>query len=297
MKDLQVTHLSPVAERQLGLPTAERVHAILGDRFVAHERLTILTAECESLIAAPRTVRPRGLMVWGTSGAGKTTLAERLARTSTSYPAPAGGTPHLPVLSFSLINPEDGRQPVIRALRALGCPEPTYFSPSRRYDLLLDLLHLANVRLLVVDTAHGVSDLSVREGRRALGTILQLMNEARLPVVLLGRPDAQASLRLEPDLAVRLDHRFLPVWEADQHLANYLEALVSTFPLHKPSHLSAITTMRTLVRESKGSLAIITDRVKLAAALAVERGTERITVELLKQTLRDAPHGALRLAT
>jgi hypothetical protein len=294
---LQISHLSPAAERQLSLSVADRVHAILSDRFVAHERLKVLLAECEALTAAPRTLRPLGLMIWGTSGAGKTTLAERLARPAVAVPISPHGVPHLPVLTLSLVNLEDSRQVIVRALRALGCPEPSFFTPTRRYDVLIELLRYADVRLLVVDVAHALNDLSAREARRALSAIVQIMDEARIPLVLLGRPDTQAVLRLAPDLAVRLDHRFLPVWEADQYLANYLDALATTFPLHKPSHLSAINIMRTLVRDSKGSLAVITDRVKFAAALAVEYGTEQITSDLLKRTGHEGPRGYLRVST
>lgn len=281
MNDPMPTHLVPAAERQLALPTNERLHAIMADRFVAHERHAVFVDECHDLYRAPPMLRPGVLMFWGGCGAGKTVLATRMLHAPPRPGVPVTAIPLIPILGIDFRNLDAAEEFRTRMLGALGCPDPGLTRPAGRFDMMLDLLRFAGTRLLVIDNFHGILNLPLREIRRTLASILQLMDAARVPLVLLARPDAVAALRREPDLAARLTQRHLPSWKADQYLANYLAALASTLPLQKPSNLTSAAVMRALVTDSRGSLGIITDRVKAAAVMAVKNGSERVTADLI----------------
>ena len=57
----------------------ERIDRIRGDHWIAFDRVTIVLNRLTSLMEMPQQSRMPGLMVYGSSGIGKTMIAKRMA--------------------------------------------------------------------------------------------------------------------------------------------------------------------------------------------------------------------------
>ncbi|WP_158214561.1 TniB family NTP-binding protein [Phaeobacter sp. 22II1-1F12B] len=71
----------------------ERIDRIRGDHWIAFDRATIVLNRLTSLMEMPQQSRMPGLMVYGSSGIGKTMIAKRMAsKYPTQYNAELGAT-------------------------------------------------------------------------------------------------------------------------------------------------------------------------------------------------------------
>ena len=79
----------------------ERIDRIRGDHWIAFDRATIVLNRLTSLMEMPQQSRMPGLMVYGSSGIGKTMIAKRMAsKYPTQYNAQLGATKLRAVVTF-----------------------------------------------------------------------------------------------------------------------------------------------------------------------------------------------------
>jgi hypothetical protein len=296
MSALVPAHLCDAAKRQLELPVPERIASILRERFICHAELEVIIGACRALTHGPRLQRPRGALVLGECGSGKTTAAAWLRQSLPARLPTSAAPPHRPVISINLCGVRSDRDVHERLLWDLGCGYVGHIPLADRRSMVMDLLHAADTRLLVVDDVQDLDLVDKANAQRAVSAIKQIMNDARLPLVCFGIPRADMVLARDSQLNARLTRYFLPAWEPNEHLAQFLDALEATLPLTRRSHLSSITTMRELIRLCGPSIAEITRRVQEAAALAVELGDACVTRDLLKRSRHEPLQHALRLA-
>src|SRR3546814_702710 len=77
----------------------------------------------------------------------------------------------------------------------------------------------------------------------------------------------------------------LPLWKADNTLANFLAAYERLLPLEKASNLASRDKVAFLAKTGEGVLGKIVNRVKNAALVAITDGSKQITLEHLKQAV------------
>lgn len=282
-------HLDAAVASLLTLSKAERIEAILCDRFVHHERANALIEECNYLALRPRSLRPRGLLICGLSNAGKTAFSEALSRSLESLPPTAQQPATLPYVLISVVSARDAGEIMLRFLEALGCPAADRYTAAHRQRKAFQLAKLAQVRALIVDELQDLVNITPRQRVLTLLALKGIMNSLRLPIIALGTPEAQVALQADPHLNARFDFRDLPVWECDDYLAHFLEAYESSLPLERRSHLSSLPMMRLIIRSTGGSLGDMVMRLQTAAALAVESGEERITEALFRRSQFEFP--------
>lgn len=282
-------HLDPAVVPLLGLPQAERIRAILSDRFIYHERVNALLAECDYLALRPPSLRPRGLLICGPSGSGKTSLANALVRRYVCHPATHHKAATKPVSLISMVNACEAREINLRLLEDLGCPGAARYTGKERRRMAFELARLVQVQLLIVDEVQDLLNITARQRVLALMGIKDVMNTLLLPIVALGTQEARFALEADQHLNARFDFRELPVWSADDYFRHFLEAFESSLPLERRSNLGSLTMMRLIIKSTKGGLADIVWRLQIAAALAVEQGEERVSAELFIRSEYEFP--------
>src|SRR3546814_9866650 len=78
----------------------------------------------------------------------------------------------------------------------------------------------------------------------------------------------------------------LPLWKADNTLANFLSAYERLLPLEKASNLASRDKVAFLAKTGEGVLGKIVNRVKNAALVAITDGSKQITLEQDRKSTR-----------
>lgn len=283
------THLTEAAAAATELAIPERVELMYKDRFIRHERLAPIFRSVDYLVKRPRSARASGLVVSGAAGAGKTALSEALVRRYPSSDANDRRPASQPVLLTCMTGAHETKEIYTRMLSALGCQEHGNRTLRAKKDMAFKLIDSSAVRLLIFDEIQDVLLATPRQQILCLEAIKEVMNYTRLPVVALGTEEAAHTMERDPHLNARFRHRSLPVWKCDEYLANFLMSLETVLPLKKPSRLSSLGVMRALVKTSDGCLNELVSIVQTAGALAIEDGTERITLAHIEQATEEVP--------
>ena len=100
----------------------ERIDHIRGDHWIAFDRAEIVLNRLTSLMEMPQQSRMPGLMVYGSSGIGKTMIAKRMAsKYPASYDASLGVT-KTPILLVQAPPAPDERRFYQHVLASIGAP-------------------------------------------------------------------------------------------------------------------------------------------------------------------------------
>lgn len=275
---LPMPRLHSAAEAALAWSSAERMQFITEDRLIRYPALNLVVAQAEWMLHEPRRSRAPGLIVCAVAGNGKTTIAELLHRHYGDY-----DRPDLPcAVSVSMAGVRDARSLYGRIMEELGSPARISHRISDRELIVQRLLRDVDCRLMVLDEVQDILLGNTREQTRALEGIKLLMNELRLPVLALGTTQAEQGFKADQHLDARFKTVHIPLWKADQTLANFLATYERALPLRQTSRLADQDKMQLLVERSRGVLDGIMSRVKNAALAAIVDGSEQITLEHLR---------------
>jgi hypothetical protein len=283
------SHLPEATAKLIELSTVERVRSVLADRYIHHERVTDLIKHVEFRMQQPHGVRPTGTIVWSPSNGGKTALAEALVRRHRAREATSRHPAGMPIVMITMSGAREAKEIYIRFLYALGMPHLSALTGSECRLMALKLGEAADLILLIVDEIQDVLLSTQRQQQLALLAIKDIMNSLKVHVLALGTEDARHALEVDQHLKRRFQFRELPSWRNDDYLRHFLEAYESTLPLKQRSNLGSPRMMKVLIKESEGVLGAIVDRLKYAAALAIETEMERITIELIERARFDVP--------
>ena len=280
------THLSADAALMAMEDNTTRIQRVLSDRFVAHRRLAEILDHARFLLLQPPQTRAWGLVVMGEPGAGKTMLAKSILRQFPPTPALEKSPMRIPAVMISMTGAREARTIFNRILEALAAPMIASMRGSDRERLVIRLLRDAQTRLLIVDEIQDILQTTVRQREQSLETIKFLMNELQLPLLALGIPKAMLAMKSDPHLNARFEYAELPNWKVGDDLAALLTALENALPLRRPSHLSSPSTMKEIVRLTKGILAKIVRLINHAAVQAITSDSECIDVRMLAAAMK-----------
>ena len=166
-------------------------------------------------------------------------------------------------------------------LKAIGAPHRPNERLATLEPIALGLLHEIKPRMLVVDEVHNLLAGTGREQRVALNLLKFLANDLSCSVVALGTRDAQAAMQTDPQIASRFRPMELPRWEEDEAAMKFLRSFERLLPLKEPSRLSERGFARVILERSSGITGEIAEMMTRAAELAIRRGDERITRDIL----------------
>lgn len=171
------------------------------ERFVAHPQAKEVDA---ALLRSFKTAgqNPRGMVLIGETGVGKTCLLERFAR---HHALPDTETHSYQVVVLVEIPAEATIKATLSALlRKLGCIRPESGTKDAMLSRALKLMSELRTQMIVFDEfQHLLETQTLRHRKNVVNFIKSLMNITQIPVVLAGMPESALVISEDPQLARR----------------------------------------------------------------------------------------------
>jgi hypothetical protein len=134
------------------------------------------------------------------------------------------------------------------------------------------------VRQILIDEVHDMMTGTARQQRIMLNVIRHLINEISIPLALFGTQAARTALIPDPQLARRFRVHGIGSWSAGDEFNDLVGSVLRTFPLRRPSLLTA-RSLKRLLKQALGNTGEIFKILRELAIRAVRSGEERITAE------------------
>ncbi len=249
---------------------------------------------------ASETGHPGGLLITGLSGSGKSTIKREYA-----YRFPVvddGNITRTPVLIVETPPAPTVKNFAESILIALSDPLSHKGSAEQKIQRIYDLIPRCGVKLLIVDEFnHFVEHGRRNEVRRVSDLLKSLLNNAGIPMVLLGLPECELVLKLNPQLARRFSARYYlrPFgFDSDEEITEFrgvLDAVQYSLPMPSVCWSSLQTGMaRRFHYATFGLIDYICKIADGAVELARELGRSEIDESVLagafvEEVWRDVP--------
>jgi len=256
----------------------ERKDIIRSDRWIAFDRATSVLNRLISLMEMPQQNRMPGLMVYGSSGIGKTMIATRMAaRFPAEYNQELGVT-RTPILLLQAPPAPDERRFYQHILSTIGAPVFGRHTVAELEIRALNHLREMDLKMIMIDEVHNLLAGTFREQRRFLNMLRFLTNDLKVSLVVFGVNEAVDAIRGDDQLARRLDEHYLPLWEDDVEFSRLIQTLISAMTLEKTSSLS-VQSLRKILGVTGGVTSRIFIMMKAIAIEAIDGEAECITDE------------------
>ncbi|MGH7109723.1 MAG: TniB family NTP-binding protein [Stellaceae bacterium] len=277
-----LTHLRPEARELASLPGPERLARMPANCWIGYTRANQAIALLERLLERePGRVRPRNLLVVGSTNNGKTAIAERFLRAHRQHAAADGEHEIIPALLVQMPASPSADRLFSAILVGLGVPGAMPGRLQDREGMALRLLRKVDCRMLILDELQNLLAAPAPRQRELLNLLRYLGNELRIPLACLGTREAYLAIRSDDQLENRFEPFLLPPWEDGQEFGRLLASFEALLPLREPSGLGAPALRAHVLRRSEGTIGEVAALLSAATEAVLLAGGERIDASAL----------------
>ena len=275
-------HLTAAAAQSLSESNANRMRAVLAERWVHYPRAGHVLQILNRLLAHPRSTRMPSIAIYGDSGMGKTMIMEKFRREHPPLFDGEAGVERTRVLALQMAGKPGERRLYAQILTALGAPQNPRAAVVDLEQVALRLMRAVDVQVLVLDEVHNILAGTFRGQRIVLNTLRYLSNELKISLVCFGVNEAREAISGDVQLARRFEEFPLPRWSAEEGFEQLVLAIIRNLPLRQPTVLSA-RAVRKMLQVTDGITAKVFRMLNDLAIEAIETGAERITDEAIER--------------
>jgi Cdc6-like AAA superfamily ATPase len=263
--------------------------------FVEHPRLKEILEKVKHAHSYSRlAAEPECVFIGGPPGAGKTTLLNHYRLRF--QPKDHGDRIEVPVLCARVPSKATDKNLATTLLAALGDPAAEKGSAYNQTTRLKLFIRECGVQLIILDEfQHFVDKDSWKVLKRVSDWLKNLIDETGVPVVLIGMPYAVEILaspgneQLQRRFAVRapLDPFVWDTSDERTEFRAFLKAVDDQLPLGESSRLSDPLIAFRFYCATNGRVGRIMKIVRRATELALERGIEHLSLDVLADAYDD----------
>jgi hypothetical protein len=278
-------HLQVSQQQIAQLSNEERIAWIRQERWIQYPRAKRILERLADLVDYPPRDRMPCLVIYGSTGMGKTRVVQKFLRDHRAHFDKKLGRTRVPVVSIQMPPAPVERDLYEEILVAMGGLLTYRTSVTTLRHRIRSLARQLEVRMLIIDEIHSLLAGTFREQRIILNAVRFLANDLRIPLVCLGTEEANQALMTDQQLADRFSAAELPAWENDGAFEQLLLSFESILPLRRPSEFRDPKVHQRIFSLTEGVLGRICRLLETAAIEAIRSGEERICLPLLKEDL------------
>jgi len=282
-------NLSPQLRKYLDLSDEERIFFIQKDKWIDYPDANKILAKIEDIYNAPKSIRSRGMLLYGDSNNGKSAILKRFYRkfAKDEYVDEDGDLIHImPIVYVIAEASSDELIMFTEILSSMNVPVNHKEKVSKKKEEAVFYLNLMKTKLIIIDEIQNVLHGPHNKMAQLITSLKTLNNKTGIPIILAGTQDAMSAISIDNQTKSRFKPYELPLWNNDENFLRFIATMEAMLPLKKASNIFKNYELLSYLHGlSKGCIGEAIDILKDASIYAIRTKSERITKKEIKESL------------
>lgn len=282
-------NLSSQLQKYLDLSDEERIFFIQKDKWIDYPEANKILTKIEDIYKAPKSIRSRGMLLYGDSNNGKTAILKRFYRkfSKDEYFDEDGDLIHLmPIVYVIAEASSDESVMFTEILSSMNVPVNHKEKVTKKKEEAVYYLNLMQTKLVIIDEIQNVLHGPHNKMAQLITSLKTLNNKTGIPIILAGTQDAMSAISIDNQTKSRFKPYELPLWNNDENFLRFVATIEAMLPLKKASNIYKNYELLTYIHGlSNGCIGEVINILKDAAIYAIRIKTERISKKEIKESL------------
>ena len=282
-------NLAPQFRKYLEMSDEERIYFIQKDKWIDYPLANKVLLKMQDIFNAPKSIRSRGMLLYGDSNNGKTAILKKFYRnfSKDEYIDEDGDLIHLmPIVYVISESSSDESIMFSKILSAMNVPVNHKEKVTKKKEEVIYNLGIMKTKLIIIDEIQNVLQGPYNKMTQLITSLKTLNNTTAIPIILAGTQDAMSAISIDNQTKSRFKPLELPNWNNDENFSRFITTIEAMLPLKKASNLYQNYELLTYIHElSNGCIGEVIDILKDASIYAIRTKSERITEKEIKEIL------------
>ena len=283
------SNLAPQFRKYLEMSDEERIYFIQKDKWIDYPLANKVLLKMQDIFNAPKSIRSRGMLLYGDSNNGKTAILKKFYRdfSKDEYIDEDGDLIHLmPIVYVISESSSDESVMFSKILSAMNVPVNHKEKVTKKKEEVIYNLGIMKTKLIIIDEIQNVLQGPYNKMTQLITSLKTLNNTTAIPIILAGTQDAMSAISIDNQTKSRFKPLELPNWNNDENFSRFITTIEAMLPLKKASNLYQNYELLTYLHElSNGCIGEVIDILKDASIYAIRTKSERITKKEIKEIL------------
>lgn len=282
-------NLSPQLKKYLDLTDEERIYFIQKDKWINYPAADKILLKIEDIFNAPKSIRSRGMLLYGDSNNGKSAILKRFYKkfSKDEYLDEDGDLVHLMPIVYVISEPSSDESVMFSGiLSSMNVPINYKEKVDKKKEEAIYYLNLMKTKLIIIDEIQNVLHGPHNKMTQLITSLKTLNNKTGIPIILAGTHDAMSAISIDNQTKSRFKPYELPLWNNDENFLRFVVTMEAMLPLKKASNIYKDYELLSYIHGlSKGCIGEVIDILKDASIYAIRSKSERITKKEIKEIL------------
>lgn len=275
-------NLLPEIQIFIDKPNNERLECIFQEKWIPYPKAKEIIDGLSTLLNYPQKSRMPSMLLIGSTNNGKTALLNRFLTMNRAYEV--DNQVHIPIVSVFAPPSPDLSGFYSKILNNLAVPYRNTDKTAKKEEMIQYYFSICKTRMLMIDEIHNILSGAVSKQKSFMNALKNLSNELQIPIVLAGIQDALHATNTDAQISNRFKPVFLPKWQVGRDFLSLLASIEKLLPLRRASGLGTTkATALCIADKSEGYIGEMLELITMAAAYAIETGSEVITTTELEK--------------
>ena len=282
-------NLAPQFRKYLEMSDEERIYFIQKDKWIDYPLANKVLLKMQDIFNAPKSIRSRGMLLYGDSNNGKTAILKKFYRnfSKDEYIDEDGDLIHLmPIVYVISESSSDESVMFSKILSAMNVPVNHKEKVTKKKEEVIYNLGIMKTKLIIIDEIQNVLQGPYNKMTQLITSLKTLNNTTAIPIILAGTQDAMSAISIDNQTKSRFKPLELPNWNNDKNFSRFITTIEAMLPLKQASNLYQNYELLTYLHElSNGCIGEVIDILKDASIYAIRTKSEKITKKEIKEIL------------